>query len=108
MGKTRVGKGVCSRSQAMSLPVMCRSIRNLLWLRDQLDCRPNQIYTCVLWRVPDTRPSGRSVPDGYAMLMRPNKAETAVHGCHCPGDMAVRMRTVLARTWVGVRVYHLL
>ena len=32
------------------------------------------------------------LPDGYAMLMRPNKAETAVHGCHCPGDMAVRMR----------------
>ena len=24
------------------------------------------------------------------MLMRPDKAETAVHGCHCPGDMAVR------------------
>ena len=23
------------------------------------------------------------------------KAETAVHGCHCPGDMAVRMRKVL-------------
>ena len=22
--------------------------------------------------------------------------ETAVHGCHCPGDMAVRMRKVLA------------
>ena len=21
-----------------------------------------------------------------------NKAETAVHGCHCPGDMGVRMR----------------
>ena len=30
--------------------------------------------------------------DGYAMLRRPNKAETAVHGCHCPGDMVVRMR----------------
>ena len=30
-------------------------------------------------RVPDTRPSGLSVPDGYAMLMRLNKAETAVH-----------------------------
>ena len=28
---------------------------------------------------------------GYAVLMRPNKAETAVHGCHCPGDMAVCM-----------------
>ena len=28
---------------------------------------------------------------GYAMLMSPYKGETAVHGCHCPGDMAVRM-----------------
>ena len=25
------------------------------------------------------------------MLMRPNKAETAVQGCHYLGDMAVRM-----------------
>ena len=31
------------------------------------------------------------LPVGYAILMRPNKAETTVHGCHCPGDMAVRM-----------------
>ena len=38
----------------------------------------------------------------------PNKADTAVHGCHCPGNMAARMRKVLARPWVGVRVYHLL
>ena len=37
---------------------------------------------------------------GYAMLMSPNKGETAAHGCHCPGDMAVRMREVLARPWV--------
>ena len=28
--------------------------------------------------------------------------------CHYPGDMAVRMRKVLARARVGVRVYHLL
>ena len=42
------------------------------------------------------------------MLMRPNKAETAVHGCHCLGDMAVCMRKVLARPWVGVWVCHLL
>ena len=44
------------------------------------------------------------LPIDYAMLMRPNKASTAVHGCHCLGDMAVRMRKVLARpsTWVGV------
>ena len=36
-------------------------------------------------------------PNGYAMLMNPNKGETDVHGCHCPGDMAVHMRQVLAR-----------
>ena len=48
------------------------------------------------------------LPDGYAMLIRPNKAETAVHCCHYPGDMAVRMRKVLAGPWVGVRVCHLL
>ena len=31
----------------------------------------------------------------------PNKGETAVYGCHCPGDMVVRMRMVLAipRGW---------
>ena len=33
-----------------------------------------------------------------------NMGETAVHGCHCQGDMTVRMRQVLARPWVGVRV----
>ena len=39
---------------------------------------------------------------GSTMLIRPNKAETAVHGCHCPGDIAVRMRKVLATPWVGI------
>ena len=29
------------------------------------------------------------LPVGYAMLMRPNKAEIAAHGFHCPDDMAV-------------------
>ena len=41
-------------------------------------------------------------------VMRPNKAQTAVNDCHCLGDMAVRMRKVLARWSVGVRVRHLL
>ena len=41
-------------------------------------------------------------PDGYAMLMSPNKGETAVHGCHCPGDMVVRMRKILAIPRIGV------
>ena len=35
-------------------------------------------------------------PDGYAMLMSPNKVETAVHGYHCPSDMVVRIRKALA------------
>ena len=38
------------------------------------------------------------------MLMSPNKGKPAVRGYHCPGDMAVRMREVLARPWVGVCV----
>ena len=40
--------------------------------------------------------------DSHAALMNPKKGEAAVHDCHCPGDMAVRMREVLARPWVGV------
>ena len=44
----------------------------------------------------------RSLTDGYAMLMRPNKGEKA--GCHCPRDMVVRMREVTARPWIGVCV----
>ena len=43
-------------------------------------------------------------PDGDAMLMSPNKGETTVHGCHWPGDMAVRMREVLVRPWIDVCV----
>ena len=38
------------------------------------------------------------------MLMSPNKGDTAVHDCHCQGDVAVRVREVLARPWVGVYV----
>ena len=34
------------------------------------------------------------------MLMSPNKDEIAVHGSHCSGDIAVRMRELLARPWV--------
>ena len=37
-------------------------------------------------------------------VMRPNKGETAVHGCHWPGDMVVRMCEGLARPWIGVCV----
>jgi len=41
-------------------------------------------------------------------LMSPNKDETAVHGCLCSGDMAVRMHEVLAMPRVGVPACHLL
>ena len=38
---------------------------------------------------------------GLAMLISPNKGETAVHGCQCRGDMVVHMHKVLAtlRSW---------
>ena len=42
------------------------------------------------------RTFGFSLVPGFAMLMKPNKAETSVHGYHCSGDIAVRMRKVLA------------
>ena len=47
-----------------------------------------------------------SLTDGYAMMLSPNKDEPVVHGCHCPRDMAVRMREVhvLAGPWFGVCV----
>ena len=35
------------------------------------------------------------------MLMSSDKVETAVYGCHFPGNMAVRMREELDRPWVG-------
>ena len=38
----------------------------------------------------------QSVMDSYAILMSPRKGKTAVHGCHCLRDMAVRMREVMA------------
>ena len=34
----------------------------------------------------------------------PNKGETAAHGCHCTGDMAVRMRNVMDIPRIDVRV----
>lgn len=45
--------------------------------------------------------------DGYAMLMSPNKSETAVHGRLYPCDIAVRIREIPARPWVGVPVSSL-
>ena len=50
------------------------------------------------------RPFTRS--DGYAMLMSSNKGKAAIHGCHCPDDMAVSMPEVMARLWVGVGVRY--
>ena len=40
-------------------------------------------------------------PDSFAKLMSTNKGKTAVHGCHCLGDMVVHMCKVLAiqRSW---------
>ena len=46
----------------------------------------------------------QSLTKGYARLMCSSNGETAVHGCHCPRNMAVRMREVMARLWAGVCV----
>ena len=46
----------------------------------------------------------QSLTNDYAILMSPSKGKTAVHGCHCPCDMAVRIREVMVRPWVGVCV----
>ena len=73
--------------------------------------QPRKVVSVLLALISMALPSARSrafIPDGYTKLIKPNKAETAVHGCHYPGDMAVRMRKVLARPRVGVRVCHLL
>ena len=45
-----------------------------------------------------------SLTDDCAMMMTASKGETAVHVCHCPRDMAVHMREVIAKPWVGVCV----
>ena len=59
--------------------------------------------TCLVWagaeRGAYASPSavkGRWDNAGYAMLMSPKRGETVVLGYHCPGDMVLRMGTVLA------------
>ena len=49
-------------------------------------------------------PRSLIITDCYDMLMSHSMGETAVHGCHCPRYMAVRMREVMARPWVDVCV----
>ena len=68
-------------------------------IENQRQNRNKATFICRLW----TCRGWRSHSSARA-LMSPNKGETAVHGCHCPGDMAVHMREVLARRWVGVCV----
>ena len=55
-----------------------------------------------LMRLCEYTGSSFSSPDGYAMLMSLKGSETAVHDCHCPSDMPLRMGEVLIRQWVGV------
>ena len=66
--------------------------------------RPFTLYPRVSSKESLIRGDFSRSPDGYAMLMSPNKGETAVHGCHCRGNMAVRMPDLLVRPWVGVCV----
>ena len=63
-----------------------------LWGRECLRLKP------TAWPIP------HACAQPYHPGMSPNEGETAVPGCHCPGDIAVRMRKVPARPWVGVCV----
>ena len=65
--------------------------------------------TCVVWNWTSLCRKGslytgfpQSLTNSYAMLTSPSIGETAVHGCHCPRDMAVCMREIMAMPWVGV------
>ena len=83
------------------------------WMYDHCRAVPSQqlSYKCVVWRC-HLKHSPRQERDFYtrvfpghwpmaiyAMLISPSEGETAVHGCHCPRDMAVRMREVMAMGW---------
>ena len=54
-------------------------------------------YSCLYGEAPPERGTF------FRLLMSPNRSnrgETAIHGCHCRGDMVVRMRKVMAiRLW---------
>ena len=70
-----------SARQLIPVPYACRE---LFW---QFPANSYHIYTVELAQ------GQRSQRQPFAVA---NEDETAVHGCHCPGDMAVRMRKVLA------------
>ena len=68
--------------------------------------------TCVVWSwclkecfTHVLSPAVKSLWNTGSPIYRADgKGETAVHGYHWPDDMAVCMREVLARPWVGVGV----
>ena len=80
----------CRAVPSQQLPHVCVELA----LKGLASAGKGLLYTGFPW----------SLTDGYAILMSPSKGETAVHGCHCPCGMAVRMREVMARPWVGVCV----
>ena len=56
------------------------------------------------------RPGNLPPPGAVQSLPRqpPSPKRLRCFGCHCPGDMAVPMREILARPWLVVRMCHLL
>ena len=80
----------CRTAPSQQLPHVCVELA----LKGLASAGKGVLYTGFPW----------SLTDAYAILMSLSKSETAVHGCHCPCGMAVRMREVMARPWVGVCV----
>ena len=75
----------CRAVPSQQLPHVCVELA----LKGLASAGKGLLYTGFPW----------SLTDGYA-----SKGETAVHGCHCPCGMAVRIREIMARPWDGVCV----
>ena len=89
----------------------CMSWENCCAVPSQLSshmCYVELVLKGVLLHLPDTNDTSKELlktltlsiqrSDGYAVLMSPNKGKTAVHCCHCVGDIAVHMSV---RWWPG-------
>ena len=98
---TQIGRNTDQLPQRMSWE-KCRlvSIQQLLYVMVEL-----ALTEVLCTRLGSKGPLNTALTvQGSDQLIRPDKSETAVHGCHCLGDMAARMREVLAKRWDNVRV----
>ena len=103
---------VCHVAEPLQIKALCISS----WNKKPSQWRQYP-YTCIQTYLTGNSPGSvshiqsRPVNKPYSrdltchfMLISPNECDTAVHGFHSPGNMAVCMRKVLTKPWVGVFV----